>query len=347
MFKKLYNQVKISFKVEPLTPLLIQSGKPGLDPTLPDMRFVRTKSTCGEVVYIPGSSLKGVIRSYSEKLLRTMGIEICDVTVNSCDKVYNEYIEELKRFEEKEKQDQSARKPSLPKYFLITSFVKDKGSKELPEKIPYRAHCYACRTFGSTSLSSHTRIVDAYPWSWEMDQEKKRKSVDKVMSSSMVRTGVSINREKGAVSHGPFDFEVITEGTFYGEITIRNFQLWQLTLLLSALRDINEGYQQIGYAKSRGLGRVNLDTTAMEIESYGQLAEIKKEKIVGVGEIKQEKETYGLIENDSIIYPDVYLKEKEPFRKVVKLEGKQRIDSFLEALLKSDNWNNLLERRKK
>lgn len=341
MFKKLYNQAKISFEIRPLTPLLIQSGKPGLDPTLPDMRFVRTKSPYGEVVYIPGSSLKGAIRSYSEKVLRTMGIETCDITANSCDKVYNKYREELKRFEEHKGQ-----KPTLSKHFLIASFIKDKESKKMLEKMPYSAHCYACRTFGSTSLSSHTRIVDACPWSWEMNEEKRKKSVDKVMSSSMVRTGVSINREKGSVSHGPFDFEVITEGTFYGAITIRNFQLWQLTLLLSALRDINEGYQQIGYAKSRGLGRVNLDTTTMEIESYGQLAELAKEKIVGIGEIEEERKTYDLIENDSITYSDTQPKE-DAFRKVIKLEGKKKINSFLEAILKSDNWKNLLKRRKK
>jgi CRISPR/Cas system CSM-associated protein Csm3 (group 7 of RAMP superfamily) len=162
MFKKLYNQAKISFEIKPLTPLLIQSGKAGLDPTLPDMRFVRTNSFYGEVVYIPGSSLKGVIRSYSEKMLRTMGMEICDVIAAPCDKVYNNYREKLKRFEE-----HKGKKPDLPTmYSLIASFVKDKKAKELPEKMPYRAHCYTCRTFGSTNLSSHTRIVDAYPWSW-------------------------------------------------------------------------------------------------------------------------------------------------------------------------------------
>jgi CRISPR/Cas system CSM-associated protein Csm3 (group 7 of RAMP superfamily) len=179
-----------------------------------------------------------------------------------------------------------------------------------------------------------------------MSEKERKESANKVMSSSMVRTGVSINREKGAVAHGPFDFEVITAGTFYGEITIRNFQLWQLTLLFSVLRDIGEGYQQIGYAKSRGLGRVNLDTTALEIESYGQLAEIKKEKIAGIGEIEMEREKYDLIEDDSITYSEVNLKE-EIFRKVIKFEGKQKINLFLKAILESNNWKNLLKRRKK
>lgn len=343
MFKNLYNQAKISFEIEPLTPLLIQSGKPGLNPTLPDMRFVRTKSPYGDVVYIPGSSLKGVIRSYCEKILRTIGVEVCVITGKACDTVYNNYKDELKKFKDSKKE-----KPPLIRLSLVTSFIQEQknNSKELPEKMPYKAHCYACRTFGSTSLSSHTRIVDAYPWSWEMEEERRRKSVDKVMSSSMVRTGVSISREKGAVSHGPFDFEVITAGTFYGEITIRNFQFWQLTLLLSSLRDINEGYQQIGYAKSRGLGRVNLNTTVMEIESYGQLAELAKEKIVGIGEIEEERKTYDLIENDTIIYSNVSLKENM-FRKVIKLEGKEKINLFLDTLLESDNWKNLLKRRKK
>ena len=60
-------------------------------------------------------------------------------------------------------------------------------------------------------------------------------------------------------------------------------------LILLTLYDINKGYQQIGYAKSRGLGRVILDISAIEIESYGPLAEYDKDKIAGIGKsIKRE-----------------------------------------------------------
>lgn len=346
MFKKLYNNSKISFEIKPFTPLLIQSGKPGLDPTIPDMRFVRTKSIYGEVVYIPGSSLKGIIRSYSEKLLRTMGIEICNITTKSCDKYYNDYRKVYKKYIENK--DEGAKKLPLPALSVVASFIQEQNKESIPEKLPYKGHCYSCRTFGSTSLTSRLRVTDSYPWNWRDDNEENReKTIERVMASSMVRTGTSINREKGTTERGAlFDFEVITQGNFFGEITICNFQLWQLALLFQTLQDINEGYQQIGYAKSRGLGRVKLDISAIEIESYGPLAEYDEDKIAGIGEIEKERETYDLIKDDFIDCPEG-ASEKRNFAKHTGLYESKEINLFLNEVLKSNNWKNLLKRSKK
>jgi len=294
MFKKLHNQAKISFEIKPITPLLIQSGQAGLDPTLPDMRFVRTQGPLGnDVIFIPGSSLKGVIRSYVERILRTMGLRVCEL--GRC-----------------------------------------KGK--------YDRHCYACRIFGSITLSSRTRIVDAYPWRWDMNESECEKAIKAVMSSTMVRPGVAIDRRMGSAKSGSlFDFEVVTGGTFYGDIIIRNFQLWQLALILVALRDIDEGYQQLGYGKSRGLGRVSLKPSLLEIESYGHLAELAREgKIAGVGET-EDRAAYNLIESDFVSYTD-QTPEDTGLKTVLKIEETDKIKALLDAILKSDNWKNLLKK---
>ena len=344
MFKKLHNQAKISFKIKPITPLLIQSGQTGLDPTLPDMRFIRTKCLWGdEVIFIPGSSLKGVIRSHAEKLLRTMKLRACEITTKPCEQLYDRDYSSYRRQLEVCERNRRRERPSLPRQQMVANYVKNKTSNELPEKLPYAIHCYACRTFGSTSLSSRVRVVDTYPWRWNMSEEEQKKAVEKVMSGTMVRPGVAIDRRMGSVSHGPFDFEVVTGGTFYGDIVIRNFQLWQLALVLVALRDIDEGYQQLGYGKSRGLGRVSLNCSSLEIESYGHLASLVREnKIAGVGEV-EDKETYDLIGSDFVCYKDIS-SEDIGFKTILKIEESDKIGAFVEQLLKSNNWNNLLKK---
>jgi len=67
-----YNEAILDLSLKPHTPLLIKSGQPTeIDPTLPDMQFVRTRrpDTGEEVIYIPGSSLRGVVRSDVEQLV--------------------------------------------------------------------------------------------------------------------------------------------------------------------------------------------------------------------------------------------------------------------------------------
>ncbi len=69
MHKRLLNEAIIEISIQPNGPILIKAGEKGADPTLPDMEFVRTNNK----PYLPGSSLKGVIRSHCERLARTVG----------------------------------------------------------------------------------------------------------------------------------------------------------------------------------------------------------------------------------------------------------------------------------
>lgn len=73
MFKELRNEARITFNIHTAGPLLIKGAdEPGLDPSLPDMRFVRAYRDGEMVPFIPGSSLKGVLRSRAEQILRTL-----------------------------------------------------------------------------------------------------------------------------------------------------------------------------------------------------------------------------------------------------------------------------------
>jgi CRISPR-associated protein Csm3 len=133
MFKQLANEARIRFAIQTQGPLLIRQGdETSLDPTRPDMQFVRTThpSLGTETVYIPGSSLKGVFRSRSEQVLRGVlsgtGIHVCSLFGD----------------------DACGRNSKL----------KQAGGAER-----YAAHCPVCRLYGSLLLGGRAAFSDAFP----------------------------------------------------------------------------------------------------------------------------------------------------------------------------------------
>ena len=230
MHKRLVNELRLDFLIAPQGPLLIKSGKEaGADPTLLDMNFVRTNHIeLGRTVYLPGSSLKGTVRSYCEKIGRTVGLEVCNpLSDESCGR----------RLERKARRASGA---------------------EI-----YRDLCPICRLFGHTVMASHVWFADAYP----------TPETIRAVNDTEERDGVAIDRISGAVAVGPFQLEVVTRGVFQAQLTVRNFQLWQVGLLSVALRDMADGRVPLGFAKSRGLGQVALTYHKLQISYPGQFGQ--------------------------------------------------------------------------
>src|SRR5690349_17578975 len=76
MHKATFLEGTLRLTIEPDGPILIKAGETsGADPTLPDMEFVRTSvGMAGDLgrVYIPGASLKGVVRAQCERICRSL-----------------------------------------------------------------------------------------------------------------------------------------------------------------------------------------------------------------------------------------------------------------------------------
>jgi len=128
MHKRLWNSLKLEFVLQPVSPLLIKAGGMALNPAMPDMQFVRTLAANGETVFIPGSSLKGVFRSFTEKVLRTAD------TRGACQPFPNEPGYCGQRLEK----------------------------LEAPAQI-YKESCRACKVFGNTRLRGRLSFTDLYP----------------------------------------------------------------------------------------------------------------------------------------------------------------------------------------
>ncbi len=124
MHKRLWSIMKLEFELIPRSPLLIKSGTASPNPSLPDMQFVRTRTPNGEMIFIPGSSLKGVFRSFSEKVLRTVD--------RACDP------------------------------FSDTACGRRLEDREDTAQI-YRESCRACKLYGHARLRGRLSFTDIFP----------------------------------------------------------------------------------------------------------------------------------------------------------------------------------------
>jgi CRISPR-associated protein Csm3 len=306
LFKTLYNRARLEIEIEPVTPLLIKAGDTGgLNVSLPHMQFVRTNTTLGPSVVIPGSSLKGVVRSQAERLLWTDGLKCCDPLDHDTN-------------------------------------CGSKVGQGIP--VAYPTQCYACRTFGSTKLGGRARFTDLLPWAPGMPPEKKQEAFAAIRTE--VRPGVAIDRKSQSVrGRGLYEMEIVTAGTFYGEILLTNFQLWQLGLVGLALRDIDQGYQQLGSGKSRGLGRVHCRVARAVFESFGPLAGTQAAAdpnlLRGVGELGGELvRQYDLAPEDRLLPPTgTATVVPGVIGRRLKTDKPEAWNGLLEALLKSPAWS--------
>lgn len=181
--------------------------------------------------YIPGSSLRGVLRSQIERLARTMestpgaGRGACMPVIDNAICVTAATAETFRR---------AAR--------TATRAGAD-GDAQFAAQI-WAATCRVCRTFGSPWLASRVRIADLALAEGDGRVE--------------VRDGVAIHREKETVQ-AKYDFELVPPGTaFRLQITAENMNPAERGLLWLGLRELAAGHILLGGFKGRGLGLVDV-----------------------------------------------------------------------------------------
>jgi len=173
------------------------------------------RNSIGEPI-LPGSSLKGVVRSQLEALLRGRGVgTVCDPFVDPC-------VDDSERKEDRGK-------PARDRAATWRGRMEDEV-------------CSVCEIFGAARLASHVTFSEARP-------------VEGTWATS-VRDGVAIDRDLGRVAGPrKYDFEVVEAGAVFElRVTMENLDLRQEGAVLYALRLIEEGFVPVGGFSSRGLG---------------------------------------------------------------------------------------------
>ena len=235
LFDKFDNRKTITGTIIALDPIHIGSSiNDGLDPTQVDNPVL--KDIKGNPV-IPGSSLKGVIRSNFEAVLRSIGIRACD-PFNNYDKscISNNRIEEI---------------------------LKDNNiSVSQKEFTLYSESCEVCKLFGGKAIASKLQFKDC--------TYKGEKCIYEI------RDGVGIDRETGSAKIGAkYNFEIVPKGTeFNFYMTAENLDKDQEKYLNYILRLLQSGNLAVGGKTSRGLGRIVLKNIDIQKET---IDDIKRE----------------------------------------------------------------------
>ncbi len=178
--QQLHNRYCFEGELELVTALRISSGNAS-DET--DAPFIRTFDM---TPYIPGSSLRGAIRSEVERILASVGatakLKSCTLfEEDCCAEKAREFLSKLDKNERN--QDTNAKKT---KNEQIAKFAED-------------TLCDVCKLFGSTVYASRLTIEDALPVGMEGNKIPKH-----------IRDCVGIDRDTGAAKDGAkFDYEVI------------------------------------------------------------------------------------------------------------------------------------------
>lgn len=257
MHKATFLEGTLRLTIVPDGPILIKAGDTGgADPTRPDMEFVRSQNR----VYIPGPSIKGVVRAQAERICRSL------------DSV------EQQRSRQQRRSKLAADEPPVPladnplgdgkEYGGLDDMRYSSGRavEEMREAIKddaqrtaiiYRRSSFVSQLFGHTSLAGRVRFADAY-----LPPEAGGQAGAVALEE---RNGVAIDRIYGSVAVGPFNYEVAVAGSFATRVDFKNTTLAQLGLLGLALRDLADGRVGIGFGKSRGLGRVKVSFDTLEL----------------------------------------------------------------------------------
>lgn len=266
MFKQLVNECLIDLHLIPEGPILIKSGLATISG--PDMAFVTVFRNGREEVYLPGSSLKGVLRSHAERITRTLNPEAaCDPFAAGQD--------------DKE---------------LSCGICFDKRKKEkenLDTPTVYKDSCLICKLFGSTWLAGRLATSDAYAVE-ELPRPQRR-------------DGVGIDRFTGGAAGGAkFELEVVVEGVFATTLYLRNFELWQLALIGFLLQDLKDGLIRIGMGKSRGLGKIRSEVKNMQLSFLGTKAPKVSDgmlPLLGIGSLFNDAGMYKMVSPDEVSVP--------------------------------------------
>ena len=288
MLKRLFNECLFTIKIHTEGPVLVKSGYAMVSG--PDMTPVQTYRDNTLQVYLPGSSLKGVFRSHIEKIIRTLKDDIvCNPFVKMADSaekqenqlVCPDYVNVScsDKFEVRQREElriRNRRWRRLPK------------EEDLLNEDVYLESCPACRLFGSTSFIGRVAISDAY-----LAKNSQQKTEQ--------RDGVGIDRfTGGAANKAKFDLKVVSSGvTFETNIYMRNFEVWQLGMLMLIVQDLEDGLIRIGSGKSRGLGNVKGEISEVQVNYIKTVNGETADGVLGLGKLLNDN-SYGTKIDDHV-----------------------------------------------
>lgn len=253
MFDKFVNRYIIEGNLMAVTALHIGTAEDEFRPNGCKNPFFRNAEG---LPLIPGSSLKGAMRSFLEQYLSSkpgrdallqdvyFRKEICNEQ-NPCADLKNDgKLKALLKENGKDSQEKLS-------HYLFGTEGGESGKL-----------CMVCRLFGSPCSSAKFSIRDA------------KVKEDTFQGEFEIRSGVAIDRNLGtSVENKTFTTEVVPEGTeFSFKAVLENADEYEWNVVKQLLQAMEIGMIQIGGMKSRGLGEISLTNIRYQIINEANIA---------------------------------------------------------------------------
>jgi CRISPR-associated RAMP protein (TIGR02581 family) len=228
-FERFASRTVIRATLEMQTALSV-GGRASLEPTGTDLPVVRNADG---LPFVPGSSLKGVVRAQMERVLRSVNRKSdfwsCELFSDPC---------------VKKKEDVDVIMQNIEQSIKVKQLSENQQEQEFTRSVLEKT-CRVCYLFGSPWIASRLAFKDVF-----------LQNAEDLPVTTQIRDGVGIDRDLGAARTGiKYDFEVVVPGAQFGiEIVAENVEPWELGLLLAVLRPWEEGHLAIGGKSTRGPG---------------------------------------------------------------------------------------------
>lgn len=240
LFNKFENRYIINGKLVAKSPIHIGVGNNDFIPTSVDAAVIKD---INNKPFIPGSSLKGTIRSLLERIIATGAITYKknnkDVGFTACNILSTPCVDDKKL-------------KDIKKYKLT--------DKDLAEAI-YNEQCDVCRIFGGNGFAAKLRINDA-----RLTEESEFKTT--------IRDGVAIDRDTlAAKDKAKYTFECVEPGAeFNFEMVVDNLEDKYIDFLKIIINVLESGELKVGGKTSVGLGSIELkDTKIYRVKTKEEL----------------------------------------------------------------------------
>jgi CRISPR-associated RAMP protein (TIGR02581 family) len=228
------------------------------------------------------------------------------------------------KFEVRQKKDLEIQRPQR------TTWRHLNVEEHLSNEQVYQDSCPACRLFGSTFFIGRVAISDAYLGGNTVERTEQR-------------DGVGIDRFTGGASSGAkFELEVVSpDVTFETNIHLRNFEVWQLGMLMLVVQDLEDSLIRIGSGRSRGLGAVKGAISEVCISYIGAVNGKATNEVWGLGKFLGDS-SYGTSPDDKVTVKHAPTEDKKGIRKTATFSG-DSLDSFKQKTIerfveKVQNW---------
>jgi len=202
----------------------------------------------GSRLVLPGSSLRGVLRSQAERIARTVAsFRARDAPPEKERRTH--FLEHCPACDPLQNDEPDGALASCASLLKKQAGINDAFD---PLDVSAESYCPACQLFGSSFFGSRLRIEDSF--------------AAREQSVMHGQDFLAIDRfTGGGLEHAKFDAIGAWKPTFEARLLLDNPQPWEIAWITLVLRDLRDGLVRVGFGGAKGFGRVGFRDARIQL----------------------------------------------------------------------------------